>query len=90
MAPVRLSDDVRRQLREALVDEQFLLELVQVREPQEVPGQPGRRKGSYLAPIRRPLDPETAEMRKIRVFLREVDEGWEIYQVEGLDFDLEG
>jgi hypothetical protein len=34
--------------------------------------------------VRRPLDPETAEMRRVEVFLRAGEAGWRVDAVQGL------
>jgi hypothetical protein len=80
-----IAPDVRQRLREALIFEDDVWTLVKTapREPLERP--PGAIRVRAALPVPRLLDPETAEMRLIEVRLRPITEGWEIFEIVGLD-----
>lgn len=90
MATIVLSEEVKRRLRSSLCEEHDLLDSVRQARFQEVPGKPGRRRSACLVAVRRPLDPETAELRRVEVTVREDQCGWVIEEVGGLDEVPEG
>lgn len=85
MAKITIDDEVRRTLRRVLVEEHDLLDSVRRQRPSPIPGEEGRYRCTCLVAMRRPLDPETAEMRRVEVSIRPEGEGWAIYAVEGLE-----
>ena len=81
----RIAEPVRQQLRLALVAERDLLEVVARADPRPVVGRPDLYHCSCRLTQPRPLDPETAEVRRVEIELRRIDDGWEICGVDGLD-----
>ncbi len=82
---LQIAPNVRDQLRQSLVPEQDLLNILSKQQRHPVPDEPNSFRYSCPIPLPRPMDPETAEMRVLDVFLRPQSEGvWEIYRVEGL------
>ena len=86
---IHLSDSIRRQLQAALVREPDLLQLLEREEPEELDGLPGRYRCRCTLPVPRPMDPETAELRSLDIYLRRRPipgdgDGWEVYEVDGL------
>jgi hypothetical protein len=81
----RISDTVQEILQSAFVDEHDLLRALRNQLPQELPDQPGRYRCRCSLAVRRPLDPETMEMRELVVYLLPAGDEWEVYGVEGLD-----
>lgn len=85
MSDISIPPALRDRLREHLLEEQDLLEGIRHEELTEISGRPGRYRCTCTLALRRPLDPETAEMRRLQVVLRRLDsESWEVEEVEGL------
>lgn len=79
---------VRRQLSEALLDVNDLGEFLRHAKPEVDPARPGFARCAGMLPVRRALDPETAQLRRIEVLLRDTGEGWEVIALHGLEGDL--
>ena len=84
MQPIQVPDEIRAQLRAALLDEKDLVEALRDTPLEEVAGQPGQARCVVTLTVRRPLDPETAEVRRVEVFLRAAEAGWRVDAVKGL------
>ena len=80
-----LSDDVRRQLSEALLEDEDLLASLRRVRPDEDPERPGLFHSRCTVAVRRPLDPETSELRELQVVLRKTSEGLEAFELTGLE-----
>jgi len=80
-----LSDEVRRSLSEALLEDQDLLVSLRRVQPAEDPDRPGLFRCQCTVAVRRPLDPETSELRQLDVSLRRTDEGFEAFELTGLE-----
>ncbi len=89
MERITIVETVRKLLRAALLEDEDLIAGVQQERPVEVEGQPGLYRCACAVAVRRPLDPETAEIRQLLVSLRRLEEGWEVFRVEGLEQDAE-
>ena len=81
---ISISEPVRQQLRSALLEERDLIDSLRQQPHRALPGRPG----SYLCvcklAVRRPFDPETAELRELQVTLEQMLSGWFVTRVEGL------
>jgi hypothetical protein len=86
---ISISEPVRRQLRAALLEELDLITSIQENNPTEVDGEPGSFTCDCTVAVRRPLDPETAELRELHVRLRKMETGWLVSQIEGLTTESE-
>ena len=84
MTKISMTDEVRGQIRDVLLEDKDLINSVRRQERTPIPGDPERFQCEAAVAIRRPLDLETAVLRQIRVSIRQTDQGWEIYAVEGL------
>jgi hypothetical protein len=82
--PIQVPDEIRDQLRAALLDEKDLVEALRHTALEEVAGQAGHARCVVTLTVRRPLDPETAEVRRVEVFLRAGEAGWRVDAVQGL------
>ncbi len=82
---LKVPDAVRRQLSEALLDINDLGEFLRQAKPEVDPSRPGFARCAGLLPVRRALDPETAQLRRIEVLLRDTGEGWEVIALTGLE-----
>ncbi len=89
MAAILISEAVRTKLRASLLEEHDLLDSVRQQRLAEVPGRPGHYRCSCPVAVRRPLDPETAELRQVEVTIRKVEQGWMVEAIEGLEPALE-
>jgi len=80
-----IAADVRLRLREAMIFEEDVWTLVNSapREPMAEP--PGAVMVRAALPVPRLMDLETAELRLVEVRLRPVEDGWEIFEIKGLD-----
>lgn len=86
-ARVTIRPNVREQLRAAILDEAELVTALKGQRPEPIPGQPDHYRCRCSLAMRRPLDPETAELRSIEVSLRRDGEDWEIVEIEGLEVE---
>jgi len=87
---IRFADKVSHQLRLALVDTDDLRGALSTIDAEPVANPPGCFRSRATLAVPRPLDPETAEMRQLEVFLRPVDGGMEVFAVRGLDLEAVG
>ena len=85
MTTYTLSDEVRRKLREALLEDQDLLISLRRVHPTEDPDRVGLFRCKCMVAVRRPLDPETSELRHLNVKLRRTEEGFEAFDLTGLE-----
>ncbi len=85
MADFIIHASVEEQLNASLVEKQDLLAGLGQTTPVEVLERPGTFRSNVELIVRRPLDLETAEVREVQVFMRRVDSGMEVFEVEGLD-----
>lgn len=85
--PIHVPEAIREQLRMALLTEPDLIEAVRQEVLEPIPEPPGGLRGRPTLAIPRPLDPETAELRQLEVFLRPSGDGLEIFAIRGLDLD---
>jgi hypothetical protein len=84
---IHFSEQIRDQLRLAFVDADDLLGALRVADAEPVAHPPGCFRAVPTLAVPRPLDPETAEVRQLEVFLRPVDDGLEVFAVRGLDLE---
>lgn len=82
---ITVPEPISKQLHESMLDDQDLIEGIRLVEPVAVPGRPGHYRCTCLVAVRRPLDPETAELRRLTVGLKRLDETWEVLDVDGLE-----
>ena len=85
MTAYTVSDEVRRKLREAMLEDQDLLASLRQTRPAEAPERPGLFRARCTVAVRRPLDPETSELRQLEVSLRQTEEGFEAFDLSGLE-----
>ncbi|HEV8241190.1 MAG TPA: hypothetical protein VGS57_17630 [Thermoanaerobaculia bacterium] len=90
-AAIHFATKVEHQLRLALVDTDDLRGVLSQAEPEPVSNPPGCFRAWPTLAVPRPMDPETAEMRRLEVYLRPVDGGgMEVFAVRGLDLEAVG
>jgi hypothetical protein len=80
-----LSEEVQRKLSEALLEDQDLLVSLRRVRPAEDPEHAGLYRCQCTIAVRRPLDPETSELRQLDVSLRQTDDGFEAFDLTGLE-----
>jgi hypothetical protein len=85
MENIKVTESVRMTLRYAMLDEQDLRESLKQGISEEVPGDDGSLRCTCFLAVRRQLDPETAELRRLEVSYRRSDEGIEVFDLEGLE-----
>ena len=85
MTSYTLSEEVRRKLGEALLEDQDLLISLRRVHPTEDPDHAGLFHCKCMVAVRRPLDPETSELRHIDVTLRRTEDGFEAFELTGLE-----
>lgn len=85
MTSYTLSEEVQRQLREALLEDQDLLVSLRRIRPVEDLERAGLFHCQCTVAVRRPLDPETSELRQLDVTLRRTPEGFEAFGLTGLE-----
>lgn len=86
---ISLTEPVRQQLRRALLEERDFMDSVRRHPHEAIEGRPGRYRCRCSVAVRRPFDPETAELREIEVTLERMQEGWVVSKVEGLGEGIE-
>ena len=84
---IHLPESIRDQLRMAFVDAEDLRGALSVIDAEPVANPPGCFRARPTLAVPRPLDPETAEMRQLDVYLRPLDDGLEVFAVRGLDLE---
>jgi hypothetical protein len=82
---IHVAEAIREQLRMALVAEPDLVDAVRRGTLEPIANPPGCFRALPTLAVPRPLDPETAELRRLEVFLRPVADGYELYAIRGLD-----
>jgi hypothetical protein len=88
---IHFPEPIRDQLRLAFVDAEDLRGALSLADAEPVAHPPGCLRARPTLAVPRPLDPETAEMRQLEVYLRPLGEGLEVFAVRGLDLEgLEG
>ena len=87
---ISFAEKVAHQLRLALVDTDDLRGALRSSDPEPLAQPPGCFRAQATLAVPRPLDPETAEMRQLEVYLRPVDGGMEVFAVRGLDLEAVG
>lgn len=85
MTTFTLSEEVRHKLREALLEDQDLLVGLRRVRPAESSEQAGLYHCQCTVAVRRPLDPETSELRNLEVSLRRTEDGFEAFALTGLE-----
>lgn len=85
MVSYTLSEEVRRKLAEALLEDQDLLVSLRRVRPAEDPDHAGLFRCQCTVAVRRPLDPETSELRQLDVSLRRTEDGFEAFELTGLE-----
>ena len=85
MTNYTLTEEVRRKLSEALLEDQDLLVSLRRVRPVEDAERAGLFRCQCTVAVRRPLDPETSELRQLEVTLRRTDEGFEAFELTGLE-----
>ena len=80
-----LNDVVRGKLAEALLEDQDLLVSLRRARPEEDPERTGLFRCQCMVAVRRPLDPETSELRQLDVTLRRTEAGFEAIDLTGLE-----
>lgn len=85
MTGYRISPEVRRHLEQRFVEERDLIDGLREQRGAEDPSEPGTYVCSFMMTVRRPMDLETAELRRVVVRMRADAEGYEVVSVEGLD-----
>ena len=85
MTNYTLSDEVRHKLSEALLEDQDLLISLRRVRPTEDPEHAGVFHCKCMVAVRRPLDPETSELRHLDVSLRRTEDGFEAFDLTGLE-----
>ncbi|HVS02869.1 MAG TPA: hypothetical protein VMT16_08875 [Thermoanaerobaculia bacterium] len=84
---IHIPQSIRDQLRLAMVAEQDLEAALRQGEREPIAHPVGCFRARPTLAVPRPMDPETAEMRQLEVYLRPVDDGLEVFAVRGLDLD---
>jgi len=87
---IHFGEKILRQLRLALLDADDLRGALAKADAEPVAHPPGCFRAKTTLAVPRPLDPETAEVRQLEVFLRPVDGGLEVFAVRGLDLEAIG
>jgi hypothetical protein len=88
---IQFAEKVQQQLRLALVDFDDLRGALGQAQAEPVANPPGCFRARPTLAVPRPLDPETAEMRQLEVYLRPLDGGaLEVFAIRGLDLSAVG
>jgi hypothetical protein len=81
-----IPENLRAQLREALVFEPDLVRIIQAQDWEPVAERPELHHVTCSLPIPRAMDPETSELRLLEVYLRSTDDSQaEIVRIDGLN-----
>lgn len=84
---IHFPEQIRDQLRLAFVDAEDLRGALLQADAEPVQNPPGCLRARPTLAVPRPLDPETAELRQLEVYLRPVGETLEVVAVRGLDLE---
>lgn len=87
---IQIPEPVRQQLRLAFIDPEDLRGALAGVASEPIASPPGCFRARPTLAVPRPLDPETAEMRQLDVYLRPIDGGLEVFAVRGLDLEAVG
>ena len=81
-----LTPTLLKRLEQAFVEGRDVLESLERRTPVEDPDSPGTYTVSFMLTVRRPMDLETAEIRRVVARMRRVgpEDDYEVFAVEGL------
>ena len=82
---LQIPEAIRTQLAESLLDENDIGEFLRHAKPEVDPARPGFAKCAGVLPVRRALDPETSQLRRVELLLRDAGDTWEIVALSGLD-----
>lgn len=85
MSGYSISPTVRKLLEQRFVEERDLIDGLREQRGVEDPSDPGTYVCSFMMTVRRPMDLETAELRRVVVRMRAAGDGYEVVAVEGLD-----
>jgi hypothetical protein len=85
MSTFTLSEEVQQELAGALLEDEDLLASLRRVQPVEDPTHPGVFRCRCTVAVRRPLDPETSELRELDVSLRRSEGGFEAFALSGLE-----
>ncbi len=85
MEKITISTAVRRQLNESLLDPEAVCRALRQVPWEKSGGDPEISIGVCELPLPRPLDPETAQIRKLSCELRRSSDGWDLVAIHGLD-----
>jgi hypothetical protein len=84
---IHVPESIREQLRLVFIDPDDLRGALGNADAEPVANPPGCFRARPTLAVPRPLDPETAEMRQLEVYLRPVEGGLEVFAVRGLDLE---
>ena len=82
---LQIPDAIRTQLAESLLDENDIGEFLSHAKPEIDPARPGFARCAGVLPVRRALDPETSQLRRVELLLRDAGDTWEVVALSGLD-----
>ena len=83
---ILIAESLRDRLREALIYIPDLVRILAAQPREPVSGQPGLFRVACALPIPRQMDPETAELRVLQVYLRDTADGQlELLRIDGLE-----
>lgn len=85
MEKITVAAAVRKQLNESLLNPEAIFRALLDVPWQQSAGDPDVSIGVCEVPMPRPLDPETAQIRKLSCELRRREDGWELVAIHGLD-----
>ncbi len=85
MSSYSIGPAVRKTLEESFVEECDLIDGLREQRGTEDPAVPGTFVCSFMMTVRRPLDLETAQLRRVEVRMRALSDGYEVVSVEGLE-----
>lgn len=84
MSSYTITEGVRKTLEESFVEERDLLDAVREERGDGAALPAEGLELTVILTVRRPMDLETAELRKVSVRLRPVEEGFEVFALDGL------
>jgi hypothetical protein len=84
---IQIPEPVRQQLRLAFIDPEDLRGALDGVPSEPIASPPGCFRARPTLAVPRALDPETAEMRQIDVYLRPIEGGLEVFAVRGIDLE---
>jgi hypothetical protein len=84
-----IGPEVRELLTSAFLEERDFIDSLRQEKPVEDPAEPGVFQSRCIVAVRRPLDLETAQLRRLTVRMRRGASGWEVFALEGLESAIE-